>query len=257
MFRKKARNPTEKSFKILKTAISEFSYMTFKTLNLIKSNMNELNISQEKFLDQTQQKKIEENNFISSQIVSPLLVQFENLLTFFTEKTSSLLETNKEKKSKLDILISKVSSQLKHNVEKFDIELAQARRDAEKVIFSKNQGISFAYIGNYKEEGDDVKVVKHGKGTLTNGLELYKGQFVNGMKHGFGIQVFEEGVSFKGIWESNQPKYGIWKQNGNFFYGVVDREMNWKLGEVVKDELGYMANVNKFGKLQKFFFLKF
>ena len=81
---------------------------------------------------------------------------------------------------------------------------------------------------NVSYEGTWDNNAEVGRGTHTNGKLQYQGEFVNGVAHGFGIQVDEESIKYVGFWENGQ-RHGfgqfMWKDgrqyqgffnNGNF-----------------------------------------
>lgn len=244
MFTKK--KPTVKCYKILKTSIKEFEDMSLKTIKLIKNYFNEIDIKKNEPITKETEDKLDENEFISTKIVNPLLNQYENILAFFKVQINSLLEENPDKMEKLGSLVSNIQKSIDDSVKKFEIDIVQAKRDAEKVIYTKVNGVSYVYIGQFLEKYES-KYIKQGKGTLTNGIELYKGDFENDVRHGFGIQVFEGGVSFKGRWENGSPVNGMWNDHNGHFYGVVNKDEKWKLGEEIKSDVNYVTNYKKLG----------
>lgn len=107
----------------------------------------------------------------------------------------------------------------KMNDLKFDTEQILKARifvEIEKVIFPKAvDGEDEVYIGDVNDKGQ-----KSGRGILTNGKYLYKGQWKNDKKEGFGILVYEDGIVFEGLFRDDKSHIGRWTKNGNIvFFG--------------------------------------
>ncbi|MCK5169690.1 MAG: hypothetical protein KAQ75_07415, partial [Bacteroidales bacterium] len=102
---------------------------------------------------------------------------------------------------------------------------SQNNEDQCKVLL---QEISETYIGDSKDG------FAHGKG-VAKGIDLYKGRFKNGLPHGTGKYIWEDGSYYEGNWRNGKKSgkgflytaltkeelKGIWKDD-EFFKEIVD-----------------------------------
>ena len=101
------------------------------------------------------------------------------------------------------------------------------------------------FIGYLNKEG-----VRSGHGSLTNGEIIYKGNWSNDKKNGFGVQVYDDGYIFEGHWEDDVPQNGRWTLGeGNYFYGKMNRTeeekggKEWMVGFTEVDKLKQGTNI--------------
>ena len=84
------------------------------------------------------------------------------------------------------------------------------------ISYPKKLGVKDeVYIGLLDSKGQ-----RTGEGSLTNGEYLYKGNWVNDKRNGFGIQVYKNGETFEGDWINGKEGLGRWHfDDGTYFYG--------------------------------------
>lgn len=106
------------------------------------------------------------------------------------------------------------------------IEASHSMADFWELDFS--MGIDEMFCGNmYQNESF---------GVWTDGKEIYKGEFSNKEKHGYGFQIFNDGSIFEGKFKRGHPESGKWKlETGENFYGRFNKEENWMIGIKEKD----------------------
>lgn len=214
------------TYKIFEETIENFITMATDSIHFIEQNMNKIKVKS----THQSEIKLKENQTIIKKILNPLVFEFEKFVNFFKKKSLELFSKTPEDFSTVNELIQKMETDIRSASKKMKIDIEKIKEKSEKVIYTKKNHVSYVYIGE-GETQQNGNLVKQGIGSLTNGAELYKGEFVNDMKHGFGIQVFEDGMSFKGEWRVDLPKVGVWKDDNMLFYGYVNSLENWRLGE--------------------------
>lgn len=56
----------------------------------------------------------------------------------------------------------------------------------------------YIYEGSFNEQG-----LFHGKGKLTEPTGVYTGDFIDGQKHGFGVYLYSNSLTYKGHYKNN------------------------------------------------------
>ena len=134
------------------------------------------------------------------------------------------------------------------------IDQSLSLRKLHTIYFPKNSNCEI-YVGQIdtgKRSGD----LRNGEGSWTNGQAFYKGNWFEGKRHGFGIQVYQDGSNYKGIWKNNEPSCGTWTlPDKTKFYGRIHRgrgsgssylkdPRSWLLGLKESDEIKHPHKIN-------------
>lgn len=176
------------------------------------------------------------------ELMCPIIIFMENMIDKFTQLQESL-DSHLKEVHELDLNKSETVKSLKKLKETVDkgikdnlIDETQSLIKFEQVMFPKesNQQV---YIGSLDSEGK-----RCGKGALSDGIMLYNGDWENDKRHGFGIQVYDDGEIFAGQWHYGKPVIGRWVfDDQKVFYGIFNRtgdeETEWMLGLSSEDYL--------------------
>lgn len=151
-----------------------------------------------------------------------------------------------EKESLLGFTIERKKSQKSiHNFEpykkfqSFKEEVKISNRDSYLDIFNvefPKISIEQIYLG-FVDDGE-----MDGFGTWTDGNSIYMGEWKNGLKHGHGIYVYNNGNVFRGEFKQNKECVGLWTfPGGDKFYGYITfknieaNEIDYMIGKLDKD----------------------
>lgn len=185
------------------------------------------------------------------ELMCPVIIFMKQMIDRFSQLEQNL-NTHLEEAHKTDLKSTKIKkklSELKLTVDKGIknnlIDETQSLIKFEQITFPKksNQQV---YIGALGPEGQ-----RSGIGALSDGIMLYNGSWEDDKRHGFGIQVYDDGEIFAGRWHYGKPVIGRWIfDDQEVFYGIFNRtgdpETEWMLGLNSSDYL-------KVKKAEKFF----
>lgn len=217
-------------YKILNNSLELFQKMFANSAECIQDVLNETRRRKKSY-----KSKLNDVEVLKRQLISPLIYNYKCFVRFYTSQSSKLFKKGSSEKKNVQDFIENIQNKIDSKSRELNLNLEQVKKDLEEVLYTKKEETSYVYIGEViKDEMKEKR--REGLGTLTNGKEVYKGEFVQDLRHGFGIQVFGGGVSFKGEWKDDLPMIGIWKDQKSVFYGYVNQDENWKIGEFLDNE---------------------
>lgn len=193
--------------------------MSDKDIKRLTNLIEKFIISTTKEVISTQKTMKEGDLTWKNKILGPTLETLNSMLNIFTKIISNYTQNSADS---IDSLI-KIQSALQVKKESLNID-GTALIGIDKIIFPKSKEDE-VYIGLLDENG-----LRNGEGSLTNGEILYKGNWKNDMKSGFGMQLYEDGWVFEGNWEDDIPQNGRWMVGNNkYFYGLIHKDpSSWK-----------------------------
>lgn len=158
------------------------------------------------------------------------------------------------RKQKITELIREIRIKIKNLVVDSKIDTTQSMIKLYDVSFPQGSSDK-VFIGEHKpsrpSDSFNFDRIRHGIGVISEGRRLYSGNWENNKKHGFGIQVYEDGKIFSGNFYRGEPTLGRWAFNDqDVFYGIFretgNPETEWKLGLMEED-------YKKIKKIEAFF----
>lgn len=163
------------------------------------------------------------------ELMGPISYFLENLVHKFQQITKNAEKIGVTKLQEVESSLSKSRELIKNVYTENKIDISQSLLKYEKVYFP-NESSQQVYIGDL-----DSNDKRTGFGSLSDGILLYRGSWKNDKRHGFGIQVYEDGEIFAGKWNEGKPDIGRWVfDDQSVFYGIFNRtgveETEWKLG---------------------------
>lgn len=191
------------------------------TLKLVQTYTNELTKSFKNLLNSYQpkdHKDIAKFSLAKNKLIGPTLLSLRMHIAELSSITKNLnLEFNEWKD-----LLNQINSFTIDN----NIDASNSMADFWQLDFT--MGINEMFCGNFHKDGSF--------GVWTDGKEIYKGEFSNKKKHGYGFMIFNDGSVFEGKFNQGNAVYGKWKlETGEDFLGRVNKEEKWMIGIKKKD----------------------
>ena len=169
--------------------------------------------------------------------IGPLIHSLKPVLRAGITASKNLSENSMVYSNQLERVLEGLSETLKQE----EIELAESLHFSEEVIFPEDTN------------NQAMIVTESGPGGLSSGMwtdgeSMYKGEFKDLVKHGYGVQIFKDGSIYKGEWTDGTPGIGHWKlrDKSDFFgrrgFGREEEGQEWMVGLKEEDILSKKTN---------------